>query len=54
VFWVASGVDLVHLLYVIGLVLYFFFLRSEYHRNMEECIWRTVKTFQRGFDFRKF
>ncbi len=40
VFWVASGVDLVHLLYVVGLVLYFFFLRSEYHRNMEECIWK--------------
>ena len=53
VFWVASGVDLVHLLYVVGLVLYFFFLRSEYHRNMEECIWRTVKKFQQNWDFRK-
>ena len=63
ILWVGSGVDIVHLAYVVGLVLYFFFLRSEYHRNMEDCIWKTVKRFQRnfsgpgtggGFDFKKF
>ncbi len=52
VFYIASGVDLVHLLYVAGLVLYFFFLRSEYLRNMEQCVWSAVKKFQRNFDFR--
>jgi hypothetical protein len=54
VFWIGSGVDLVHLLYVIGLILYFAFLRSEYLRNMEEAIWGTVTKFQQSFDFRKF
>lgn len=54
IIWVGSAVDIIHLLYVIGLVLYFAFLRAEYLRNMEECIWHTVQRFQRSFDFRKF
>jgi hypothetical protein len=52
VFYIASGTDLIHLLYVVGLVLYFLFLRSEYLRNMEQCVWSAVKKFQRNFDFR--
>jgi len=55
VFWVASVVDLLHIFYVTGLILYFAFLRSEYLRNMEECIWGAVQSFQRNaFDFKKF
>jgi hypothetical protein len=52
VIYVASGTDLIHVFYVAGLVLYFFFLRSEYLRNMEQCVWSAVKKFQRNFDFR--
>ena len=51
IFWIGNGVDLLHIFYVTGLILYFAFLRSEYLRNMEECIWHTVERFQRSFNF---
>ena len=54
VFWLASWVDLFHVLYVTGLILYFGFVRSEFLRNMEECIWGAVQDFQKSFTFRKF
>jgi len=54
VFVVASWVDFVHLLYIVSLVFFFLFLRSEYLRNMEECIWTTVSQIQDTFDFRRF
>jgi len=54
VFWIASWVDLLHLLYLISLACFFLFIRSEYLRNMEECIWTTVSQIQDTFDFRRF
>jgi len=53
VFVVASWVDLLHLLFLASLVLFFMFVRSEYRRNMEETIWNTVSQIQ-DFDFRRF
>jgi hypothetical protein len=52
VFWVASWVDFVHVLYFISLFFFFMFIRSEYLRNMEECIWTTVNQIQDTFDYR--
>jgi hypothetical protein len=54
VFWIASWVDFLHILYVIGLVLYFSFVRQEYLRLMEEAIWTNVSKFQATFNFSKF
>jgi len=54
VFVVASWVDMVHLFYIVSLLFFFLFLRSEYLRNMEECIWTTVSQIQDTFDFRRF
>jgi len=54
IFGIASAVDLVHLCYLCSLILFFLFLRSEYLRNMEECIWTTVSQIQDTFDFRRF
>lgn len=51
---IASWVDGLSVLNLIAIVFYFFFLRSEYLRNMEECIWTTVSQIQDTFDFRKF
>jgi len=53
VFVVASWVDLLHLLFLASLILFFMFVRSEYRRNMEETIWNTVSQIQ-DFDFRRF
>lgn len=54
IFWIASWVDFLHILYVIGLVLYFSFVRQEYLRLMEEAIWTNVSKFQATFNFSKF
>jgi len=54
IFVIASYVDLIHLLYLFSLIFFFLFLRSEYLRNMEECIWDTVSQIQDTFDFRRF
>lgn len=50
----ASWVDLIHVFYLPTLVCFFLFIRSEYLRNMEECIWTTVSQIQDTFDFRRF
>jgi hypothetical protein len=42
----ASWVDLIHVFYLPTLVCFFLFIRSEYLRNMEECIWTTVSQIQ--------
>lgn len=54
VFVIASWIDLVHILYIVSLLFFFLFLRSEYLRNMEECIWTTVSQIQDTFDIRRF
>jgi hypothetical protein len=42
VFYIASLFDMVNLLYGLSLVLYFIFLRAEYLRNMESCLWESI------------
>lgn len=50
----ASWVDLLQWIYISSLGFYFYFLKSEYSRNVEECIWTTVSEIQDSFDFRRF
>ena len=54
VFVVASWVDAVHLAYALGQILFFLFLKREFDRNKEECIWRIVSEQREQFDFRDF
>eukprot|EP01102_Stenamoeba_stenopodia_P001450 TRINITY_DN11257_c0_g1_i1.p1 TRINITY_DN11257_c0_g1~~TRINITY_DN11257_c0_g1_i1.p1 ORF type:complete len:322 (-),score=56.06 TRINITY_DN11257_c0_g1_i1:130-1095(-) len=54
VFVIASWVDLVHLLYIGSLICFFFFVRFEYLRNMEECILTTLSQIQDTFAYRGF
>lgn len=35
-----------HAIYGLSLVFFFLFLRSEYLRNVEQCIWNTVTSMQ--------
>jgi len=49
-----SWVDILSLVNFVSLLMFFLFLRSEYLRNMEECIWSTVSQIQDTFDFRRF
>lgn len=49
-----SWIDIIIIINFISLVLFFLFLRTEYLRNMEECIWTTVSQIQDTFDFRRF
>lgn len=49
-----AAVDIVYTVYIVSLLFLFLFVRSEYHRNMEECIWSAVSQIQDTFDFRKF
>lgn len=41
-----SYIDILSIVNFFALVLFFLFLRSEYLRNMEECIWTTVSQIQ--------
>jgi|ERR1712137_784686 len=50
VFYIASWVDLIHLVYSSAVVFFFFFIRSEYLRNMKEYHWNTVTHIQRSFN----
>lgn len=43
---IASLVDIVNGGYILAMVLYFIFMRLEYQRNMEECIWSHVSQIQ--------
>jgi len=49
-----SYIDILTIVNYLALILFFLFLRSEYLRNMEECIWTTVSQIQDTFDFRRF
>lgn len=51
VFYVASWDDLTHSIYGLSLVFFFLFLRSEYLRNVEQCIWKTVTSMQDRLSF---
>jgi hypothetical protein len=43
---IASLVDIVNGGYIVSMILYFVFMRMEYQRNMEECIWSHVSQIQ--------
>jgi len=49
-----SYIDILTIVNFLALIFFFLFLRSEYLRNMEECIWTTVSQIQDTFDFRRF
>eukprot|EP01137_Pigoraptor_chileana_P030821 Opistho-2@17820 len=49
----ASYVDILIAFFLVSLVLFFTFLRAEYLRNMEDCIWTTVSQIQE-FNVRQF
>jgi uncharacterized membrane protein len=52
IFIVASWIDFILVLYLFSLICYFIFLRLEFLRNREECIWSAVCQYQESFDFR--
>ncbi|EGG22442.1 hypothetical protein DFA_04564 [Cavenderia fasciculata] len=52
--YVFSFVDLIQIFDFASLLFFFLFLRSEYVRNVEECIWTAVSQIQDTFDFRLF
>lgn len=51
---IASYLDIINLLNFISIILFFFFIRWEFLRNMEEVIWDNVNQIQTTFDFRRF
>jgi len=54
IFIVAIWIDFIDTVYLISLLFFFLFIRSEYMRNMEETIWQSVSQIQDTFDFRRF
>lgn len=50
----ASVIDILQWIAGFGLYCYFFFMKSEYTRNMEDWIWVTVSEVQNTFDFRRY
>jgi len=51
----ASTVDVIHLLFLLSQIFLFFFLRAEFFRNKDYCVWKIVSKRQEGFfDFREF
>jgi len=42
VFIIASFVDIINIFHLVALILFFVFLRLEYIRNSQECIWKRV------------
>ncbi|KYQ92332.1 hypothetical protein DLAC_06296 [Tieghemostelium lacteum] len=52
--YIVSYVDFIQIFDFASLLFFFLFLRSEYSRNVEECIWTAVSQSQDTFDFRKF
>jgi len=54
VFYIGNWADFINSIYFFSLVFFFLFVRSEYLRNLEECIWNTVSQIQDTFDFRRF
>eukprot|EP01091_Cochliopodium_minus_P008771 TRINITY_DN2044_c0_g1_i1.p1 TRINITY_DN2044_c0_g1~~TRINITY_DN2044_c0_g1_i1.p1 ORF type:complete len:347 (-),score=42.74 TRINITY_DN2044_c0_g1_i1:136-1176(-) len=51
---ILSYVDLFLLFYVLSLLFFFLFLRAEYERKKEECMWQFVSKFQDDFNFKRF
>lgn len=51
---IASWLDLLSLFNFASIILFFFFIRWEFLRNMEEVIWDNVNQIQTTFDFRRF
>lgn len=51
---VASWLDIISMFNFISVILFFFFIRWEFLRNMEEVIWDKVNQIQTTFDFRRF
>jgi hypothetical protein len=51
-FYIGTWVDFLQWLQIIAYGLYMLFIRSEYIRNMEECIWTTVTQIQDTFDYK--
>jgi len=49
-----NWLDALNLFSFISIVLFFFFIRWEFLRNMEEVIWDKVNQIQTTFDFRRF
>lgn len=52
--WLGSGVDLILILNIVSLVFFFAFMRSEFLRNQEDCMYFIVSQSQDNFDFRRF
>eukprot|EP01027_Heterolobosea_sp_BB2_P019633 GEZU01027624.1.p1 GENE.GEZU01027624.1~~GEZU01027624.1.p1 ORF type:complete len:328 (-),score=28.13 GEZU01027624.1:168-1151(-) len=50
----ASYVDIFLVFYALSLIFFFFFLRAEYMRNQEECMFMAVSQSQDTFDFQRF
>lgn len=50
----ASWLDILYSGAIVGVLCFFFFLRSEYLRNHEESVWRTISRIQDYMDFRRF
>jgi len=53
-FKIASWLDALSLFNFFSVILFFFFIRWEFLRNMEEVIWDKVNQIQTTFDFRRF
>lgn len=51
VFYIATPYDFIQIFEVVALVMYFIVVRSEFKRNMEECIWTTVSKIQDSWDY---
>lgn len=51
VFYYGTIYDIFQLLSLASMTLFFVVVRSEYHRNMEECIWSTVSLIQDAWQF---
>lgn len=51
-FYIGTGVDFLLVFIIPSIVFYFMFLKIEYQRNMEECIWTTVSQIQDSWTFK--
>jgi len=52
-FYIGSWIDFLQWLQLASYALFMMFIRSEYVRNMEECIWTTVTQIQDTFDYKR-
>lgn len=54
IFYFGNWVNIIMILKLVGMFFLFSFIRQEFNRNMEECIWLTVSQIQDSFDIRRF